>query len=234
MQKLMFSLLLAGGLLLNLALPSLAQVTGQETEAKNLFLAHASNPQQGKPGVKIRLELKRGEQKVGMVPLNYKFKAGDKVKFHFETNFAAYVTILNLGTDGSKQLLFPYPGSTERVPKAKDSVLPQGDMWFEFDETPGTERMMFIFSAQSLLNAAGAAPSASQGSVSVNRPRPPAGNTNGSEQQALDDLNSRSLENAKNLRLVRDRDNNEDCAFVVADTASLRKPLGVPINLIHQ
>lgn len=230
MQKLMFSLFLMGSLLSYVALPTLAQ----DVDAKNLFLAHANNPQRGKPGVKIRLELKRNGQVVGMAPLDTKFKAGDKVKFHFETNFAAYVTILNLGTDGTKQRLFPYPGSSERVPKAKDYVLPQGDLWFEFDETPGTEQLTFIFSAQSLLHTNTPPAANNTGAVSVNRSRPTTKSANGNEQAALSDLNSSSLENGKNLNLVRDRHNNENCAFVVADTTSLRKPLGVRINLIHQ
>lgn len=231
MQKLLLSLFVCCGLALSLALP----VGAQDSEAKNLYLAHASNPQRGSAGVKVRLELKRnGVRK--MVPLGFEFRSGDMVKFHFETNFSAYVKILNHGTDGTWELLFPYAGVSEVVPKTKDYALPQGDEWFKFDQTRGIERLSFVFSSSPLQTAVAAAPAPpapNGGTVRVNRPQSAPTSNNGSEQQALEDLNTRALANSKNLNLVKDRDNNGDCAYVVADAVSLRKPLAVRVNLIH-
>src|SRR5262245_35408739 len=68
-----------------------------EQSAKNLYLAHARNSKRGRPGVKVTIELKRGEV-TQKVPLNYSFRAGDKVKFHFATNFNAYVKVINIGS----------------------------------------------------------------------------------------------------------------------------------------
>jgi len=215
------------------AQPSFAQE--DEQSAKNLYLAHARDSKRGRPGVKITIELKRGE-KMQKVPLNYSFRAGDKVKFHFETNFNAYVKIINIGSTGALQLLYPYSGANELVTRTKDYAVPQGDLWFEFDRNPGTERLTFVFSAKPLLaetQTASAAPRPNQGSVTPTRPSH-SEQSNSDQQQALADLNSRSLENGKDFTLVEDRRENENCAYGVAPARILRKPIGVRIDLSHK
>jgi hypothetical protein len=230
-----------------------------EQSAKNLYLAHDRDSKRGRPGVKITIELKR-EGVTQKVPLNYVFRAGDKVKFHFETNFNAYVKVINIGSTGSLQLLYPYRGATEIVTRARDYAIPQGDLWFEFDRNPGTEQLTFVFSSQPLLAEAqsrGAASRPNQGDVTVNRPgpstRPNGGEqqalramidewlgtqssaqSNDDEQRALADLNSLSLENGKDFNLVQDTQENGACAYGVATTQTVRKPVGVRINLRHR
>ena len=78
----------------------------QKEQARDLFTSHAANPGKGQPGAKISLELLRNGQR-SFVPLNTSFYAGDKVKLHFEVNFAAYVTIYNAGTSGQIKKLYP-------------------------------------------------------------------------------------------------------------------------------
>ena len=230
-----------------------------EQGAKNLYLAHGRDSKHGRPGVKITIELKR-EGVTQKVPLNYVFRAGDKVKFHFETNFNAYVKVINIGSTGALQLLYPYRGATEFVTRARDYAIPQGDLWFEFDQNPGAERLTFVFSSQPLLAEAqshGGASRTDQGGVTANRPGPwarPNGDeqkalgavidewlgtqssarSNGDEQRALGDLNSLSLENGKDFNLVQDTQENSACAYGVSTPQALRKPIGVRIDLRHQ
>jgi hypothetical protein len=206
-----------------------------EQNAKNLYLAHARNTNRGRPGVKVTIELRR-DGVTKKVPLNYTFRAGDKVKFHFETNFNAYVKIINIGSTGTPQLLFPYRGATELVARTKDYAIPQGDLWFEFDDNPGTEQLTFVISSQPLRvesQMASTAPRPNQGSVTPTRPNP-SPQSGGNEQQALADLNSRSLENGKDFNLVQDTQGDENCAYGVAPVQAVRKPIGIRINLRHQ
>ena len=228
-------ILLIMALALALSVFSGAVLAQEEESPKNLFLAHSRDSKRGRPGVKITLELKRdGETR--KVPLNYPFRAGDKVKFHFETNFNAYVKIINIGSTGALQLLYPYRGATDLVSRTRDYAIPQGDLWFEFDRNPGTEQLTFVFSSQPLLVETqhhNAAPRPNQGSVTPNPPRP-SSQSNRDEQQALADLNSRSLENGKDFNLVQDTRENESCAYGVAPPQTVRKPIGVRINLRHQ
>jgi uncharacterized protein DUF4384 len=219
-MKKMIPLIAALALLLTFSTAASAQ--GDELSAKNLYLSYGGAPRRGRPGVKITIELKRdGVRRT--VPLNYAFRAGDKVKFHFETNFNAYVKIINIGSTGDPQLLYPYRGAAEYVARTKDYSVPQGDLWFEFDRNPGAEQLTFVFSSQPFLTPA----------KNQNRPNRPAESQN-HEQHSLAGLSSASLENGKNLALVQDSQGNEHCAYGVATTQAVRKPIGVRINLRHQ
>lgn len=215
--------------------PDAAFAQDDEESAKNLYLAHSRDSKRGRPGVKITIELKRdGETR--KVPLNYAFRAGDKVRFHFETNFNAYVKVINIGSTGTLQLLYPYRRALELALKGKDNAIPQGDLWFEFDRNPGTEQLAFVFSSRPLLVAKksrGAAAEPNQGRVIPNRPGRSA-RSDGDEEQALAELNSQSLENGKDFNLIQDTQENDNCAYGVAPAHLLRKPIGVIINLRHQ
>jgi hypothetical protein len=206
-----------------------------ELGAKNLYLAHARNSKRGRPGVKVTVELKR-DGVTRKVPLNYLFRAGDKVKFHFKTNFNAYVKIINIGSTGTPQLLYPYRGAAEFVTRARDYAIPQGDLWFEFDRNPGAEQLTFIFSSRPLLvetQSHGAAALPHHRSVAQDRPSH-SSQSGGDEQQSLAALSSQSLENGKDFNLVQDSQKSEDCAYGVTTTQAVRKPIGIRINLRHQ
>jgi uncharacterized protein DUF4384 len=158
------------------------------------------------------------------VPLNYSFQEGDKVRFHFETNFNAYVKIVNGGSTGALQLLYPYQGAPELVVKKRVYSIPQRDLWFEFDRNPGVERLILIFSSQPLEAETQGAPSGQEGATP--------GSPGRSElKQALADLNSRALENGKDFTLVQDKENS---AYGVAPVALLKKPVGIRIDLRHK
>ena len=183
--------------------------------AKNLFLARVRNPQQGKPGVKVWLTLKRDDT-VKSVPLDFAFRSGDKVKFHFEVNFNAYVNIINQGTKGEWQALYPYAGATELVGQTKGYAIPrEADLWFEFDENPGTEQLVFIFSAKSLAGYG-------KGPSRLNELTASAGE------------NVKAASQAKDFKLVSDARPTENCAYGLASAQSLQKPLLIRVNLTHR
>ncbi len=190
----------------------------EEDNAKNLYLVRVSNPQKGHPGARVRIELLRDGQR-SFVSRATIFRAGDKVKFHFETNFAAYVKILNVGTSGKLQLLFPYAGASELVPKTKNFAIPNDSEddtgWFAFDHKPGKEQLAFIFSQQPLRSAR------QNGSAKSN-----------SSQAELAALNAEAddVEGAKDLYLVREEKNE---TYVCAKQQLIKKPLVLRINLIH-
>lgn len=183
-----------------------------DQNARNLYLAHAKDSRKGQPGVKVTIELKRDGVSRN-VPLGFNFRAGDKVKFHFETNFNAYVKVINVGSSGAFQLLYPYVGAPDLVTKTKDYEIPKGDLWFEFDNTPGIERLSFVFSSKSMASGA---------------------RDIGNNQSVLRDLDSEALDNGRDLKLVQDTGSNENCAYGVVKVSTIQKPVGVRINLIHR
>jgi hypothetical protein len=139
---------------------------GQEpSQARDLFRSYSPDGANGNAGAKVRIELLRGSRRSFVSPDTI-FRAGDKIKFHFETNFAAFVKIYNRGSSGKLEKLFPYPGVKSRVQASSDYVVPAApEEWFEFDEKKGVEKIFFSFSADSP-----AAPAAKPGA----KKRPPA------------------------------------------------------------
>jgi hypothetical protein len=147
-------------------------------------------------------------------------------------NFAGYVAIINEGSSGKRSLLFPYEGVSNRVGRTADYTVPQGEAWFEFDDTPGTEQLTFIMSKREIQEvtqvttpASHAAPVAAPASVpAVENPAPLT-----EEQEILAALNSRSLTQGRDLKLVED---NAD-GYVLATEETLAKPAGFTLKLTH-
>ena len=106
-------------------------------------------PSSGRPGVRVRVELDR-DGRARWVSPKTAFRAGDKVRFHFAMNFPGYVAIINQGSSGKRALLFPYPGVSNHIGRTADYTVPQGEGWFEFDETPGKEQLTFIMSKREI------------------------------------------------------------------------------------
>jgi hypothetical protein len=222
-----------------LALPALAQEPGgvlTEERSKNLFRTAAASH----PGIKIRLELQRRGRRQ-FVPLATVFYAGDRVKLHFEANFPAYVEIYNRGSDGRLEKLFPYAGLPARVKVTTPYVVPvSATDWFEFDNTPGTERLAFIFSAVEPRRVASitkpkpasrprppAAPGTSEtatgGTVTVNEDDEAGG-------KSLEVLHDEALEEGKNLKRVQARDEH----YVFGTKERLQRSVGVVVALQHR
>jgi len=195
---------------------------GQEdAQTKDMFLSYAADykkkkKRRGRPGAKVRVELQRnGVTK--FVPVSTTFQAGDRVKFHFAVNFPAHVSVLNLGSSGRFSLLFPYQGAPEVVGITQNFTVPhRNDLWFEFDNKPGTERLTFVFSSAPLISSGGSDSTTIAGS---------------DQQSALDDLNSRALGNSKDLNLVQV---SSEEGYLLCDEERLRKPVGFQITLRHR
>lgn len=190
-----------------------------EEVAKDLFRTHVGNANKGRPGVKIRIELLRNGQRQ-FVPLDTPFQSGDRVKLHFEANFPAYVEIFNQGSSGNVQRLFPYEGATSRVKVVSPYVVPRNaSEWFEFDATPGTEKLAFIFSRAQIVAKK------KPGAV-VNPGKSEADKT----QLALNDLNKIALEEGRDLNRVQVKDEH----YVFGTPEKLKQAVGVLIALQHK
>jgi hypothetical protein len=226
MKKLFVTLLVLTLSLANLASSQSQGETGDRAEnvqgnaqARDMYLTYANNSgkktrkRAGRPGARVRIELRR-DGVTRFVPVDTTFRAGDKVKFHFAVNFPAHISVTNLGSSGRLNSLFPYEGAPEVVAATKNYSIPhRSDLWFEFDNTPGTERLTFVFSAVRL--------TASSGTV----------NPNSDRQAELGDLNSQALANSKDLHIVQV---SSDESYVLCDEQRLRKPVGFQIILKHR
>jgi hypothetical protein len=199
-----------------------------EAQSKNLFRTGAATH----PGIKLRIELLREGQR-RFVPLDTVFHSGDRVKLHFAANFPAYVEIYNHGSDGRREKLFPYAGLPARVKVTAPYVVPvKATEWFEFDATPGTERLSFLFTAALPTTKPAPKPAAKPrlatgGTVAVNPDDEPAV---GGKDVALGDQHDAAIAEGKNLKRVQTAD---DCYFF-GTAQRVRRVVGVVLNLQHR
>jgi hypothetical protein len=208
-----------------------------------------AKPTAGRPGARVRVELDR-DGRARFVSTRTVFRAGDKVRFHFAMNFPGYVVVINQGSSGTRSLLFPYKGVSNHIGRTADYTVPQGDGWFEFDDTPGTEQLTFIMSKREIeevtqitTGSHGAVPVAAAPShpnehpvpapatpAATPAPAPAATPAQTEEQEILAALNSRSLTRGRDLKMVE----QETDAYVLTSDEALAKPVGFKLTLTHR
>lgn len=219
----------------------------QKKGARDLYIEGPGGS--GMSGAKVTVELKRNGRTSYVSP-DYAFQSGDRIRLIFDLNFQGYVTILNVGSSGRTQLLYPYQGVSNRVSPNAATKIPQND-WIRFDNQPGTEQLTVIFSSaaipevQQYESLVAQEPTTSRppsnGPV-VTQPSAPAGGnvstggvaTSDEAQQILAELNSRSL---KRGRAAKGRDlfieTGSDGAYCVANNSQITQPIAFTINLAH-
>lgn len=150
MKSRALSILLSCLLILALAAPVLAArktrdlVFEDEDETTTSEAADITDPV--KISVRTALELTRDGETSTVAP-DYKFKSGDKVKLRYTTNADGYVYWLAKMSSGKYAVLFPTnkTGMDNLIKKnAEHSVPVKGS--FRFDDTPGTESLLMVFS----------------------------------------------------------------------------------------
>lgn len=203
----------------------------EEAQTRDMFIAYGNDypkktrNRRGRPGARVRIELQRNGVRQ-FVPLSAIFRAGDRVKFHFAVNFPAHVSVINRGSSGRLSMLFPYKGAPEVVGITKNYSVPhRDDLWFEFDSTPGTERLTFVFSSARLLPPGGKTSQKREADVED----PPGSDAD--MQSVLDELDSQSIANSRDLNLVQV---SSEESYVLCDEQQINKPLGFHINLRHK
>lgn len=120
--------------------------------AKDMFYQELKEPTKTSAGVAICLELHRPGESPVLCNNRYPFKSGDALRLHVKSSTPVYAYIaLAAGSTGKKALLYPPPGSTEdnRLEAGKEYVVPASGQ-IVFDNNPGTEKLMLVFSPEKL------------------------------------------------------------------------------------
>ncbi|MDR2161121.1 MAG: DUF4384 domain-containing protein [Desulfovibrio sp.] len=115
--------------------------TAAEEVAKD---AKIENPQV--IAVQTTLDLTRSGETMSVTP-SHEFQSGDKVKLRYTTNADGYVYWLAKMSSGKYAVLFPTPqtGMDNFIKKNEEHTVPVKGA-FRFDDTPGTESLLMIFS----------------------------------------------------------------------------------------
>ncbi len=103
------------------------------------------------------------------------FKTGDKVRFRVSTNFSGYLYVMNHGTSGVYELLFPRSdtGSDNRVEAGKEYLVPSLPGGFKVAGPAGYDTVYMLVSPVAMTRESGpqATPAASPQVPSTLRPR---------------------------------------------------------------
>jgi hypothetical protein len=134
-----------------------AKKTGKTTGRTGRYQKKPSPPKQvepvpaptGLPGTKVTIELQR-DGKTSEVAPNYQFRSGDRIRLRMQTNFEGYVSLVNVGSSGTVQTLYPADGIARPIYPSRDFLVPESGVWIKFDDTPGVELLTVVMSSKPL------------------------------------------------------------------------------------
>jgi hypothetical protein len=74
------------------------------------------------------------------------FEPGDRLRFRFRANFGGYLYVMNQGTSGQYELLFPRTetGTDNRIEQDREYRIPASDAWFRVDGPPGHDIVYWL------------------------------------------------------------------------------------------
>jgi len=196
-----------------------------QPRAKDLYTQYNEDNQKtkGRPGIKISILLKRGNRAERFVAPNETFYSGDKIKLVLDINFNGYAAILNEGTTGKMNLLFPFMDGSElvshRVSPNTGTKLPRGNAWITFDRNPGNEKVTVVFSKDSIVELQSYKSLSLGGAVSADE-----------ADQILVELNSQGIRRSKDLFVQ----NEMDASYFVCQRNDFNGQLAFTFALIHK
>lgn len=82
------------------------------------------------------------------------FGEGDKLRFKVSATFAGYLYVMNHGTSGAYELLFPRSdtGADNRIEAQKEYIVPAAQGWFKVTSPPGHDIVYWVISPVRLGN----------------------------------------------------------------------------------
>lgn len=122
---------------------------GKTPAASPAETSEAAAPPTGLPGTRVTIELMRDGESSN-VDSNYRFRSGDRIRLRLQTNFEGYVSLVNVGSSGKVQTLYPGDGIPRLVYPSRDFLVPESGTWILFDDTPGVELLTVVMSSKPL------------------------------------------------------------------------------------
>jgi len=107
----------------------------------------AAAPQQSPSRIEIVLERQEGSNWSRIDP-GLILESSDRLRFRFKTNFGGYLYVMNYGTSGHYDLLFPREetGLQNRVEPGRDYQVPATQAWFRVAGPPGHDIVYWMVS----------------------------------------------------------------------------------------
>jgi hypothetical protein len=195
----------------------------EQSKARDLYLSFgktankSAGQRRGRPGSRVKMELMRNNQ-LGFVSTEETLLDGDRIAFRTAVNYRGYMMVTNVGTSGKVNIL--YAGQ----------VSPTGDMripakgWIRVTGKGGDEVVNFIMSSEAIQELR-------QFSIPAPKGAPEPAESGAEAQKVLAQLNSRALDQGRDLVIENDGENTYALA---SSTQRIRAPVGFSIRLKHK
>jgi len=195
----------------------------EQSKARDLYLSFGKAPnksakrRRGSPGSKVKMELMRNNR-LSIVSTQEELIDGDRIAFRTAVNYQGYLMVTNVGTSGRVNIL--YAG---QVSPTSDMRIPEKG-WIRVTGQGGDEVVNFIMSLEAIKELRQVnIPAASGG--------PGPAESGAESQKALAQLNSRALDQGRDLVIEKDGD---DTYALASSAQQIRAPVGFSIKLKHK
>jgi hypothetical protein len=195
----------------------------EQSKARDLYLSFgkpvnkSAKRRRGRPGSKVKIELMRNNR-LSLVSTQEELLDDDRIAFRMAVNYQGYLMVTNVGTSGMVNIL--YAG---QVSPTVDMRIPAKG-WIRVTGKGGDEVVNFIMSSEAIQELR-------QISIPAANGGPAPAESGAESQKALAQLNSRALDQGRDL--VIENDGNETYALA-ASAQQIRAPVGFSIKLKHK
>jgi hypothetical protein len=195
----------------------------EQSKARDLYLSFgkASNKsakrRRGSPGSRVKMELMRNNL-LSLVSTQEELLDGDRIAFRTAVNYQGYLMVTNVGTSGKVNILYAglvSPTSDMRIPEKG---------WIRVTGQGGDEVVNFIMSSEAIKEMR-------QISIPAANGGPALAESGAESQKALAQLNSRALDQGRDLVIENDGD---ETYALAASAQKIRAPVGFSIKLKHK
>ncbi len=104
-------------------------------------------------GIAYWIEHRTRDGKVSKTSISREFRSGERVRLQIKPNRPGYLYVLNIGSTGTSQVLFPL-GGEENTVVANETYSVPGRGFMRFDDNPGVETLLVMLSTRPLSSLA--------------------------------------------------------------------------------
>jgi hypothetical protein len=197
-----------------------ASAAQEQSKARDLYLSFgktankSARQRRGRPGSKVKMELMRNNQ-LSLVSTQETLLDGDRIAFRTAVNYRGYLMVTNAGTSGKVNVLY-----SGQVSPTSDMRIPSKG-WIRVTGKGGDEVVNFIMSSEAK----------ELRQISIPAPDGTPAESGDDAQRALAQLNSRALDQGRDLVIENDGD---ETYALAASAQQIRAPVGFSIRLKHK
>ena len=100
-------------------------------------------------GIAYWVERRANDGSVAKTRTSQEFRSGNRVRLQIKPNKPGYLYVLNIGSTGNSQVLFPVSGA-ENLVAANEIYSVPGQGFMRFDDNPGVETLLVMVSNRPL------------------------------------------------------------------------------------